>query len=46
MYALYVVVGGDYDECRLRGYKNPVRTSQETHYFSPTEPSQLMPCKI
>jgi hypothetical protein len=27
--------GGDYEECRLLGYKNPVRTSQETlrlHY--------------
>jgi hypothetical protein len=22
--------GGDYGECRLLGYKNPVRTSQET----------------
>jgi hypothetical protein len=21
---------GDYEECRLLGYKNPVRTSQET----------------
>jgi hypothetical protein len=28
------------------GYKNPVRTSQETYYFSATEPSQLMLCKI
>jgi hypothetical protein len=37
---------GDYEECRLPGYKNPVRTSQETHYFSATEHSQLMPCKI
>jgi hypothetical protein len=26
--------------------KNPVRTSQETHYVSATEPSQLMLCKI
>jgi hypothetical protein len=26
--------------------KNPVRTSQETHYFSTTESSQLMLCKI
>jgi hypothetical protein len=24
-------LGGDYEECRLLGYKNPVRTSQETH---------------
>jgi hypothetical protein len=22
--------GGNYEECRLLGYKNPVRTSQET----------------
>jgi hypothetical protein len=35
-----------YEECRLLGYKNPVRTSQETHYFSTTESSQLMLCKI
>jgi hypothetical protein len=38
--------GGDYEECRLLGYKNPVRTSQETHYVSATELSQLMLCKI
>jgi hypothetical protein len=38
--------GGDYEECRLLGYKNPVRTSQETHYFSATEPSRLMLCRI
>jgi hypothetical protein len=38
--------GGDYEECRLLGYKNPVRTSQETHYFSAIEVSQLMVCKI
>jgi hypothetical protein len=38
--------GGDNEECRLLGYRNPVRTSQETHYVSATEPSQLMPCKI
>jgi hypothetical protein len=37
--------GGDYEECHLLGYKNPVRTSQETHYVSTTEPSQLMLCK-
>jgi hypothetical protein len=30
------------EECRLLGYKTPVRTSQETHYFSATESSQLM----
>jgi hypothetical protein len=38
--------GGDYEERRLLGYKNPVRTSQETHYVSATESSQLMLCKI
>jgi hypothetical protein len=37
---------GDYEECRLLGYKNLVRTSQETHYVSATEPSRLMLCKI
>jgi hypothetical protein len=38
--------GGDYEECRLLGYKNPARTSQETHYVSVIEPSRLMLCKI
>jgi hypothetical protein len=38
--------GGDYEECRLLGYKNPVRTSQETHYVCTTQSSQLMLCKI
>jgi hypothetical protein len=38
--------GGDYEECRLLGYKTPVRTSQQTHYVSATESSQLMLCKI
>jgi hypothetical protein len=28
------------------GYKNPVRTSQETHNFSATTPSRLMLCKL
>jgi hypothetical protein len=28
------------EECRLLGYKNPVRTSQETHYVSATESSR------
>jgi hypothetical protein len=37
---------GGYEECRLLGYKNTVRTLQETHYFSATEPSPLMLCKI
>jgi hypothetical protein len=35
----------DCEECLL-GYKNPVRTSQETHYISTTEPDRLMLCKI
>jgi hypothetical protein len=30
----------------LLGYNFPVHTSQETHYFSTTEPSRLMLCKI
>jgi hypothetical protein len=38
--------GSDYEECRLLGYKNPVRTSQETHYVSATESSRLILCKI
>jgi hypothetical protein len=38
--------GGDYEEYRLLGYKNRVRTSQETHYVSATELSKLMLCKI
>jgi hypothetical protein len=38
--------GGDYEECRLLVYKNPVRTSQETHYVSATEFSRLTLCKI
>jgi hypothetical protein len=39
-------LGGDYEECRLLGYKNPDYTSQETHYVNATETSQLMLCKI
>jgi hypothetical protein len=35
-----------FQESRLLGYKNPVRTSQETHYFSTTQSSRLMLCKI
>jgi hypothetical protein len=26
--------GGDYEECRILEYKNPVRTSQEIYYVS------------
>jgi hypothetical protein len=36
----------DYEECRLLGYKNPVRTSQETYYFSNRNFSRLMLCNI
>jgi hypothetical protein len=38
--------GGAYEECRLLGYKNPVRTSQKTYYISATESSQLILYKI
>jgi hypothetical protein len=38
--------GGDCEECRLLGYKNPVFTSQEKHYVSAVESSWLMLCKI
>jgi hypothetical protein len=37
---------GNYVEFCLVGYKNPLRTSQETHYVSATETSRLMLCKI
>jgi hypothetical protein len=42
---IWGVHGGHYEVCRLLGYKTPVRTSQETHYVSTTEPSRLMLCK-
>jgi hypothetical protein len=35
-----------FEVCTAVGYKNPVRTSYETHYVSATESSQLMLCKI
>jgi hypothetical protein len=38
--------GGDYEECCLLEYKNPVCTSQETYSVSTKESSQLMLCKI
>jgi hypothetical protein len=38
--------GGDYEECPLLGYKNPVPTSQETHYVCATESSRLILCKL
>jgi hypothetical protein len=37
---------GDYEKCLLLGYKNTVRTSQETHCVSATEPSRLKLCEI
>jgi hypothetical protein len=36
----------EYKECLLLRYKIQVRTSQETHYVSTTEPSHLMLCKV
>jgi hypothetical protein len=45
-YKIWGFHGGDYEECCLLGDKTPVRTSQETHYVSATEPSQLMLCHI
>jgi hypothetical protein len=38
--------GGFYEECLLLGYKNTVRTSQETHYVSTTQLNRLMLCNI
>jgi hypothetical protein len=37
---------GDHEECRVQGYKNPVRTPHVTHYVSATELSRLILCKI
>jgi hypothetical protein len=34
-----------FEECRLLVYKNPLLTSQESHYVSATELSQLILCK-
>jgi hypothetical protein len=34
------------EECLYLGYESTVRTSQETHYVSTTEPSRLMLYKI
>jgi hypothetical protein len=34
------------EQWRLLEYRTPVRTAQETHYVSATEPRQLMLCKI
>jgi hypothetical protein len=38
--------GDNNEESRLLGYKIPARTSQELHYVSATESSQLKLCKI
>jgi hypothetical protein len=38
--------GSVYEERRLLGYKNPVRTLEEPYYFSVTEPNRLMINKI
>jgi hypothetical protein len=46
LYKMWGFPGGDYEECRLLGYKNLVRTSKETHYLSATETSWLILCKI
>jgi hypothetical protein len=43
---IWGIHGGHYEGCRLLGYKNHGRTSQETPYVSATEPSRLMLCKI
>jgi hypothetical protein len=45
-YKIWGFHGSDYEECRLLEYKNPVRTSQKTHFVSSRESSQLMLCKI
>jgi hypothetical protein len=34
------------EECSLLRYRNPVSTTQETHYISATELSRSMLCKI
>jgi hypothetical protein len=34
--------GDNHEECLLLRYKYPIGTSQETHYISATELSQLM----
>jgi hypothetical protein len=43
---IWGIHSGDYEECRLLGYENPVLTSQATHYVSATESHRLMLCKI
>jgi hypothetical protein len=46
LYEIWGFHGGEYEECRLLGHTNPVRTSQETHYVSATETSLLILGKI
>jgi hypothetical protein len=46
VYKIWDCPGGDYKDCCLLGYNNPVRTSQETRYVSATETSRLILCKI
>jgi hypothetical protein len=43
---IWGLIGRAYEECRLLWYKDQVRTWQETHYVSATEPSRLMLCMI
>jgi hypothetical protein len=43
---IWGVNGGDYEECRFVGYIETIRTSQEAHYVSSTDPSRLMLCRI
>jgi hypothetical protein len=38
--------GDECEACRLLGYKNPVRTSQEIYYVPAAKPGWLMLCKI
>jgi hypothetical protein len=46
LFKIWSFHGGDYEECRLLGYKNPICTSQETHNISTTEHNRLMLFKI
>jgi hypothetical protein len=39
---IWYFYGGDYEECRLLGYKTPFRTSQETHYVFAAKTSRLI----
>jgi hypothetical protein len=45
LYKIWGVHGGDYEECRLLGYKIPIHISQGKHYVSATDSSRLMICK-